>query len=143
LLHNVKQDSVGIKVRRVSQSCQDISAGASWMLSVPLWCRAQILTKSITAAVLNAIGDLIAQFAVEKKDKLDVGRFVRFAALVSICRAYKTVTTPNCDTEAPHACIMGSTATAKWAFKHCNVHMRQAFCHTACADLSVCLCRAS
>jgi hypothetical protein len=40
-----------------------------------------ILTKSITAAVLNAIGDLIAQFAVEKKDKLDVGRFVRFAAL--------------------------------------------------------------
>ena len=57
------------------------------MLSVPPWCRAQILTKSITAAVLNAIGDLIAQFAVEKKDKLDVGRFVRFAALVSICRA--------------------------------------------------------
>jgi hypothetical protein len=46
-------------------------------------CCAQILTKSITAAVLNAIGDLIAQFAVEKKDKLDVGRFVRFAALVS------------------------------------------------------------
>lgn len=41
----------------------------------------QILTKSITAAVLNSIGDLIAQFAVEKKDKLDVGRFIRFAGL--------------------------------------------------------------
>ncbi len=43
----------------------------------------QILTKSLTAAVLNAIGDLIAQLAVEKKEKLDWARFIRFAGLVS------------------------------------------------------------
>lgn len=42
----------------------------------------QILTKALTAAVLNGIGDLIAQFAVEKKDKLDLGRFIRFTGLV-------------------------------------------------------------
>lgn len=54
----------------------------------------QILTKSLTAAVLNAIGDLIAQFYVEKKDKLDVGRLIRFAGLVSHCCAHHSLNPP-------------------------------------------------
>lgn len=42
----------------------------------------QLLTKALTAGILNALGDGVAQKFVEKNDKLDLKRLSIFAFLV-------------------------------------------------------------
>jgi len=43
----------------------------------------QVLTKAWSAALLNAIGDILAQKVVDKNDKLDMKRLGIFTFLVS------------------------------------------------------------
>lgn len=43
---------------------------------------AQVFTKAWSAALLNALGDILAQLVVDKKDKLDWKRLGIFTFLV-------------------------------------------------------------
>ena len=47
----------------------------------------QVLTKAWSAALLNAIGDILAQKVVDKNDKLDMKRLGIFTFLVSVGNA--------------------------------------------------------
>ncbi len=42
----------------------------------------QVLTKAWTAALLNAVGDILAQVAVERNERLDLKRLGTFSFLV-------------------------------------------------------------
>lgn len=44
----------------------------------------QILSKAVTASVLNAIGDLLCQTIVEKTEKINLRRLAIFATMVSV-----------------------------------------------------------
>ena len=43
----------------------------------------QVLTKAWTAALLNAVGDILAQKVIEKEEHLDLKRLCIFSFLVS------------------------------------------------------------
>jgi hypothetical protein len=45
----------------------------------------QVFTKAWSAALLNALGDVLAQLVVDKKDKLDYKRLGIFTILVILC----------------------------------------------------------
>ena len=62
------------------------------------WPALQVFTKAWSAALLNAVGDILAQLVVDKNDRLDLKRLGIFTFLVS----------------APAlASFNGATATAK------------------------------
>ncbi len=48
----------------------------------------QVLTKAWTAALLNAVGDILAQTAVERNERLDLKRLGIFSFLVRRPRSY-------------------------------------------------------
>ena len=48
-------------------------------------CAQQVFTKAWSAALLNALGDILAQLVVDKKDKLDYKRLGIFTILVILC----------------------------------------------------------